>query len=89
MESNLVTAQQIGEARDRLLPEIVRTPLPRSEAQSEATGAAVWLKAENLHAWRIAFPTGVSLQDRCANDTSHRLLTDTCSPSIGAVEALL
>jgi threonine dehydratase len=44
----LVTLAEIQAARAALPPEVVRTPLLRSEELGEIAGAPVWLKAENL-----------------------------------------
>ena len=46
METHLVTIDQIIQARDRLPPEVVRTPLVRCAALDQR--GPVWLKAENL-----------------------------------------
>lgn len=45
---DLVTLEQIRQARAALPPQIVRTPLLVSEDLGEVAGAPVWLKAENL-----------------------------------------
>jgi len=47
-EHTLVTLAEIEAAAARLPPQIVRTPLLITEALSEAAGAPVWLKPENL-----------------------------------------
>lgn len=47
-EVQLVTLQQIQEARAQLPPQIVRTPLLYSEDMSEVAGTPVWFKPENL-----------------------------------------
>lgn len=44
----MVTLEEIEAARQALPPVIVRTPVVRADALSEALGATVWLKAENL-----------------------------------------
>ena len=44
----MITLEQIEQARQELPPEVVYTPLLRSPAVSDQTGADVWLKAENL-----------------------------------------
>jgi len=44
----LVTLEEIEQARKELPPEIVCTPVLRSGAISDQTGADVWLKTENL-----------------------------------------
>lgn len=44
----LVGLSEIREARAKLPPQVVRTPLLASEDLSEAAGAPVWLKPENL-----------------------------------------
>ncbi len=44
----LITLEEIEQARRELPPEVVYTPLLRSPAISDQTGADVWMKAENL-----------------------------------------
>jgi threonine dehydratase len=47
-ERRLVTVDQIREARAKLPPQIVRTPLLTSEDLMELAGVPVWFKPENL-----------------------------------------
>jgi threonine dehydratase len=44
----MISAESIVEARDRIAPHILRTPLIYSPTFSEMTGARVYLKLENL-----------------------------------------
>ena len=44
----LPTAADVDAAAGRIAGKVSRTPLQRSERLSEATGAAVWLKREDL-----------------------------------------
>ncbi|MFN3651107.1 MAG: threonine/serine dehydratase [Armatimonadota bacterium] len=48
MDERLVPLEEIRAARAALPPEIVNTPLLRSEELGEIAGAPVWLKTENL-----------------------------------------